>query len=307
MARSSTGVRIVRLIALGMLVLATSALAANQKLQKAQDLYDSGAFAQARDAFRLLASDPAATEKERTQARLYLAASEFALGDSLAAKKDLQTLALLHPEVKPDPDVFLPDFVALAESARKDAGVSEPSRKKRKKTVEEGEVARKPVETKPPPVTETQPVNPPPAKVEAPPVTTPPPPVAAQVEPHPAPPAVTTAPLATPITTETKTMERPSATPWLISGGAALAAGLGGMLYGLSVHSKVEDQLAGMRNDVSRSQAKTGAAVFDVGLAATAIGAGLLGYGVYRSVQSPAAVAIAPVQGGAVMVTEGRF
>src|SRR4051794_27258348 len=126
MVGSSTRARTVGYWLNGLVILAAaSALAASPKLKKAEDLYDDGSFARAKSAFRLLTSDPSLSEADRAQARLYLAASEFALGDAVTAKKELKTLAVLSPDLKPDPNVFLPDFVALADAARREAGVTD--------------------------------------------------------------------------------------------------------------------------------------------------------------------------------------
>jgi hypothetical protein len=279
-------------LAIAAMLLALPALAASAKFQEAQNAYDTGAFAAARDAFQLLTSDSSLTEMERAQARLYLAASWFSLGDAVSARKELQTLAVVHPEVKPDPNVFLPDFVALAESARKEAA-EQPAHKTIKKPAEEAEVAHRPPEVKQPEV-----------KVpEKPPATVAQPPVSAQLTPPQAPVIKPAAPAITYV----KTVERPNPRPWLIAGGATIAVGLVGTFYAVSVHSKVEDQLSGRRTDVTQAEATTGSVVFTESLITLAAGAGLVGYGIYESLHAPAQVAVAPLQGGAAVVAAGKF
>jgi hypothetical protein len=149
MARIPVGGRVAGLLTIALLALAPTALAANPKLYQAQDLFDSGAFAKARDAFRLLASDPGLTEADRAHAQLYLAASEFSLGEAEAARKDLKTLAIVHPEVRADPNVFLPEFVTLAETVRKEAEASEPGHKHHRRAPPETATKVAPVEPRP--------------------------------------------------------------------------------------------------------------------------------------------------------------
>jgi hypothetical protein len=62
--------------------------------------------------------NPRRSDKEKARARIYLAASLFALEMRVDATRELEELARLYPEQRVDPNRFPPNFVALAEKAR---------------------------------------------------------------------------------------------------------------------------------------------------------------------------------------------
>ncbi|WP_257452164.1 tetratricopeptide repeat protein [Archangium lipolyticum] len=83
------------------------------------DLYARGEFEKALPVFREEMANSRRTEKERARARIYLAASMFALGMQVDATSQLEELVRLHPEQRVDPNRFPPAFVKLAAKARK--------------------------------------------------------------------------------------------------------------------------------------------------------------------------------------------
>lgn len=83
--------------------------------------YEDGDF---EAAARLFAQDLAYLQlspANRTLARIYLAASLYALGREAEARKPLEALARESPEQRVDPVRFPPEFVALAEAIREQA------------------------------------------------------------------------------------------------------------------------------------------------------------------------------------------
>jgi hypothetical protein len=83
------------------------------------DLYARGEFVKALPVLREEMSNPRRTEKERIRARIYLAASMYALGMQVDASMHLEELARNHPESRVDPNRFPPGFVKMAAQARK--------------------------------------------------------------------------------------------------------------------------------------------------------------------------------------------
>jgi hypothetical protein len=83
------------------------------------DLYARGEFAKAIPLLEEEAENPARSDKERARARSYAAASMYSLGRMEEAREQLELLARQYPEQRVDPKRFPPDFVALADLARK--------------------------------------------------------------------------------------------------------------------------------------------------------------------------------------------
>lgn len=81
-------------------------------------LYERGDYARARRALERDLRSKKLSEQERIKARLYLAASLYALGAEENARVQLEELALTARDLKVDPILFPPDFVAMAEQAR---------------------------------------------------------------------------------------------------------------------------------------------------------------------------------------------
>jgi hypothetical protein len=103
------------------------------------DLYARGDFEKALPVLQGEMENPDRSEKERARARIYLAASMYALGMLDGATRQLEELARLHPEQRVDPRRFPPDFVALADFARKTV---ETERLREKTRAEEAEQER---------------------------------------------------------------------------------------------------------------------------------------------------------------------
>ncbi|WP_309890532.1 hypothetical protein [Archangium sp.] len=103
------------------------------------DLYARGDFEKALPVLQAEMENPSRSDKERARARIYLAASMYALGMMEGATKQLEELARLHPEQRVDPNRFPPDFVALADFARKTV---ETERLREKTRAEEAEQER---------------------------------------------------------------------------------------------------------------------------------------------------------------------
>ncbi|WP_309892532.1 hypothetical protein [Archangium sp.] len=83
------------------------------------DLYARGEFAKALPLLEEEAENPARSDKERARARSYAAAAMYSLGRMEEAREQLELLARQYPEQRVDPKRFPPDFVALADLARK--------------------------------------------------------------------------------------------------------------------------------------------------------------------------------------------
>jgi hypothetical protein len=84
------------------------------------DLYERGEYEMAIRVLKEEARDRRNSEEERARARIYLAASMFALGLEFDARQELKELARRHPEERMDPALFPPELVELAEKARAD-------------------------------------------------------------------------------------------------------------------------------------------------------------------------------------------
>jgi hypothetical protein len=81
-------------------------------------LYERGEYARARKVLQEELRSPALSQEERVQARLYLAAAMHASGAEESATLQLEELVLTTPNLKVDPILFPPAFVAIAERAR---------------------------------------------------------------------------------------------------------------------------------------------------------------------------------------------
>lgn len=84
-------------------------------------LYERGDYARARTALEQDLRSSQLSKEDRVKAQLYLAAALHALQSKEAAQRQLDELALSAPELQVDPLLFSPDFVAMAEKARKNA------------------------------------------------------------------------------------------------------------------------------------------------------------------------------------------
>jgi hypothetical protein len=82
-------------------------------------LYERGDYARARKALEDDLRSSRLSKEDRVKARLYLAAALYASGAEEAARIQLEELALTAPALQVDPILFPPDFVALADKARK--------------------------------------------------------------------------------------------------------------------------------------------------------------------------------------------
>src|SRR5438874_7720160 len=79
------------------------------------DQYDVGEFAKARYALTALVDAPDLPPAELARARLYFAASAYALKDSEASHAALVKLFTAAPETQIDSSVFVPEFVSFAD------------------------------------------------------------------------------------------------------------------------------------------------------------------------------------------------
>lgn len=109
------------------LLLATAALAADERLDDAIELFNRAEFAKARDRLVGLSDAPNLSDASRQKALTYLAASYHALGDSASAKAQLKLLARRYPKAKVDPDTFLPEVIALWKQARREVAQEPPA------------------------------------------------------------------------------------------------------------------------------------------------------------------------------------
>lgn len=82
------------------------------------ELYQSGQYAQARDALVTTVGLPALSSRERQRARVFLAAAYHALGDAASARAQLLAVAREVPNLVLDPNDFPAELVALADEAR---------------------------------------------------------------------------------------------------------------------------------------------------------------------------------------------
>jgi thioredoxin-like negative regulator of GroEL len=81
--------------------------------------YEEGDFEAAARLFEQELAAPQLSPASRALARIYLAASLYALGQVEEARKPLEALARESPEQRVDPARFPPELVALAELIRK--------------------------------------------------------------------------------------------------------------------------------------------------------------------------------------------
>lgn len=96
------------------------ALPANAEL-RGVSLYERGDYKRARAALEQDLRSGQLSKEDRVKAQLYLAAALHALGSKEDAQRQLDSLAQTAPELQVDPLLFAPDFVAMAERARKNA------------------------------------------------------------------------------------------------------------------------------------------------------------------------------------------
>ena len=80
--------------------------------------YEEGDFEAAARLFEQELAEPPLSPESQALARIYLAASLYALGQVAEARKPLEALALESPEQRVDPARFPPELVALAELIR---------------------------------------------------------------------------------------------------------------------------------------------------------------------------------------------
>lgn len=88
------------------------------------EAYEGGDYARAVPLLQQSAADTKRPSAERAQARLYLAASQQMLGDVSAARTQLDLLFREVPDQSVDPAAFVPEFVQLAESMRREVRLS---------------------------------------------------------------------------------------------------------------------------------------------------------------------------------------
>jgi len=104
---------------LSLLLCSSTALAAtDQRVRKAMDLFDRAEFTKAKDLLVGLVDAPELPDEDRLQARIYLAASYYGLGDRASAKAQFLILARRYPRAELDPYLFLPEVVDLYNAAR---------------------------------------------------------------------------------------------------------------------------------------------------------------------------------------------
>jgi tetratricopeptide (TPR) repeat protein len=111
-------------------------------------LYERGDYARARKSLEEDLRSSKLSKEDRVKARLYLAAALHASGAAEAARIQLEELALTAPSLQVDPILFPPDFVALADKARKgvEAQRQEVERKRQEEERQQQEAERKRVE-----------------------------------------------------------------------------------------------------------------------------------------------------------------
>jgi len=98
--------------------------------------YEEGDFEAAARLFEQELAEPALSPASRALARIYLAASLYALGQVEAARKPLEALAHESPEQRVDPARFPPELVALAELIR------QPVESERQRVARESELQK---------------------------------------------------------------------------------------------------------------------------------------------------------------------
>src|SRR5262245_7075057 len=75
----------------------------DQRVLKAIDYFDRAEFTRAKDLLVTLVDAPALSEEDHLQARIYLAASYYGLGDRASAKAQFLALVRRYPRVELDP------------------------------------------------------------------------------------------------------------------------------------------------------------------------------------------------------------
>jgi hypothetical protein len=98
--------------------------------------YEEGDFEAAARLFEQELAEPRLSPASRALARIYLAASLYALGHVEEARKPLEALARESPEQRVDPARFPPELVALAELIR------EPIESERQRVMREAELQK---------------------------------------------------------------------------------------------------------------------------------------------------------------------
>jgi hypothetical protein len=88
------------------------------------EAYEGGDYARAVPLLQQVAAQPSRPLAERAQARLYLAAAQQMLGDVSAARTQLDLLFREVPDQALDPAAFVPEFIQLAESVRREVRLS---------------------------------------------------------------------------------------------------------------------------------------------------------------------------------------
>jgi hypothetical protein len=82
------------------------------------DAYERGEYERARRLLTNEVNDTRFSEKDRARARVYLAASLYALGLTKEARQQLEELARNYPEQRVDPALFPPELISLEQQAR---------------------------------------------------------------------------------------------------------------------------------------------------------------------------------------------
>src|SRR4051812_48515802 len=127
------------------------ALAArDQRVLKAIDLFDRAEFTRAKDLLATLVDAPQLSDEDRLQARVYLAASYYGLGDRASAKAQFLMLVRRYPRVELDPGLFLPEVVDLFHQARMEVLKEAPAAATTTATTKTTVVADKPKTGAPP-------------------------------------------------------------------------------------------------------------------------------------------------------------
>lgn len=111
-------------------------------------LYESGEYEAAAQAFTQVLADSQRPPTERGEALVYLAASLHALGRTEEAQQQLELLAREHPEQRVDAVLFPPELVALAEAIRQRV---ETEREYARKEAERERLGREEALRRPPP------------------------------------------------------------------------------------------------------------------------------------------------------------
>ena len=114
--------------AAALLLLASAALAQSDlRVIQGMRFYGEGEFAKARDVLVTAVESPALSRTQRVRARIYLAASYYALNDMASAKGQFLALARSDPDTKIDPVMFVPELVALFDDAKEEVARETPA------------------------------------------------------------------------------------------------------------------------------------------------------------------------------------